>query len=156
MSSSRISDGTSSGPTATRADESVTRQRKVRYQLFLPAELSAQFEQAAAGPGASKSSILAAALAAFLAKGDANGLERQFSNRLRTILKQLDRIERNGHVGIESLALFIRYMLTVTAPVAAEDDTARAIGRDRFQAFIVRVGRQLASRRRTFETEGSE
>lgn len=131
----------------------MTRQRKVRYQLFLPAELSARLEEIATKPGASKSSILAAALDAFLAKGNANDFEERFSTRLKTILKQLDRIERNGHVGIESLALFIRYMLTVTAPIAAEDDTARAIGRDRFQAFIARVGRQLASRRRTFDTK---
>jgi hypothetical protein len=67
--------------------------------------------------------------------------------------EQLERIERDGHVQIESLALFIRYMLTVNAPLAEEDEMARAIGRDRFAVFIGRVGQQLASGRRSFEPE---
>ena len=67
--------------------------------------------------------------------------------RLDRISGQLERIERNGHVELESLALFVRYMLTVTPPVADEDDAARAVGRDRFAAFVERVGRRLAGGR---------
>ncbi|HEX5185042.1 MAG TPA: CopG family transcriptional regulator, partial [Allosphingosinicella sp.] len=73
--------------------------------------------------------------------------------RLNRISDQLARIERDGHVQIESLALFIRYMLTVNAPLAEEDEVSRAIGRDRFQAFIARVAQQLASGRRSFAAE---
>lgn len=60
------------------------------------------------------------------------------------------RIERNGHVELESLALFVRYMFTVNAPLPEGDAAARAIGRDRFEAFVDRVGQQLANGRVTF------
>ena len=129
------------------------RQGKVRYQLFLPAELAKRFEEIAAAPGASKSSVLVAALRAFLERRGASELEQQFRIRLDRISRQLERIERNGHIELESLALFVRYMLSVNAPLAEEDDVARAIGRDRFAAFIARVGQQLASGKRTFDPE---
>lgn len=131
----------------------MSRQERVRYQLFLPLSAAKRFEALAAAPGASKSSILAAALTAFLNRGGASELEEQFAIRLSRISNQLERIERNGHVELESLALFIRYMLAVNAPLAEEDEAARAIGRDRFSAFIARVGQQLASGRRTFDPE---
>ena len=44
----------------------MARSDQVRYQLFLPRDVAARFETLAAEPGASKSSILAAALTAFL------------------------------------------------------------------------------------------
>lgn len=125
----------------------------VRHQLFLPRDVSDRFETLAAAPGATKSSILAAAVIAFLDRRGASELDERFGLRLDRISSQLARIERNGHVGIESLALFIRYMLTVNAPLPEEDEVARAIGRDRFQAFIGRVGQKLATGRRTFDPE---
>ena len=45
---------------------------------------------------------------------------------------------------LESLALFVRYQLTVTAPLPEADQAARAVGRDRFQAFVDQVGRTLS------------
>ena len=125
----------------------------VRHQLFLPRDVSDRLEAIAAAPGATKSSILAAAVVAFLDRRGASELDERFGLRLNRMTDQLARIERNGHIGIESLALFIRYMLTVNAPLAEEDEVSRAIGRDRFAAFIARVGQQLASGRRTFEPE---
>jgi predicted transcriptional regulator len=131
----------------------MSKPRPVRYQLFLPADLSERFEAIAARPGASKSSILAAALRTFLDRQGASELEEKFLKRLGRISRQLERIERDGQVGLESLALFVRYMLTVSAPLPEEDEVARAIGRDRFNAFVARVGQQLASGRRTFQVE---
>ena len=129
------------------------RRNQVRYQLFLPKDVSERFEMLAAEPGASKSSILAAALTAFLNRRGASELEERFAIRLDRISNQLARIERDGNVSLESLGLFIRYMLTVNAPLAEENEVARAIGRDRFAAFVVRVGQTLASGRRTLEPE---
>ncbi|OYW46438.1 MAG: CopG family transcriptional regulator [Sphingomonadales bacterium 32-68-7] len=124
--------------------------RPVRYQLFLPRPLSERFEQLAAAPGASKSGLLTAALEAWLNRRGADELEQRFALRLDRLSNQLARIERDGQVQLESLALFVRYMLTVNPPVADEDEAARAVGRDRFAAFVERVGRQLASGRATF------
>lgn len=128
----------------------------VRYQLFLPKPLSDRFEALANRPGSSESAILVVALTDFLnRKGDAE-IEFHFAQRLDQLSNQLGRIERNGNVGLESLGLFIRCMLSVTAPLPEGDEAARAIGRDRFAAFVERVGQQVASGRITFDPERSQ
>ena len=134
----------------------MARRDQVRYQLFLPKDVSERFEALAAEPGASKSSILAAALTVFLNRRGASELEERFAIRLDRISNQLARIERDGNISLESLGLFIRYMLTVNAPLTEDDEVARAIGRDRFAAFVARVGQTLASGRRTLEPESSD
>ena len=96
----------------------MARKDLVRHQLFLPQETSERLEALAAKPGVSKSSLLAAAVTAFLDRRGANELDERFGLRLDRISNALARIERDGHVQIESLALFIRYMLTVNAPLA--------------------------------------
>lgn len=122
---------------------------RTRHQLFLPRDLSERLEALAARPGASKSAILADALTAWLNRQAASELENRFSQRLDRLSMTLGRIERDGHVLLESLALFIRYQLMIQAPLAEGDNAARAIGRDRFEAFIGRVGEALASGKRT-------
>ena len=119
----------------------------VRHQLFLPRTLSERLDALARGPGASKSKILAEALATFLDRKGDDALELRFMGRVDRLSNQLARIERNGQVELESLALFVRYMLTVNAPLPEGDQAAQAIGRDRFQAFVERVAQQLASGR---------
>ena len=134
----------------------MARQDLVRYQLFLPRAVSDRLEALAAAPGVTKSSLLAAAVTAWLDRRGASEAEERFAHRLNRISGQLERIERNGHIGLESLALFVRYMLTVNAPLPEEDEASRAIGRDRFAAFVTRVGQQLASGRITFAAEDDQ
>lgn len=125
--------------------------KRVRYQLFLPEDLSQRLEALAAKPGASKSGILTDALTAWLTRQAASELENRFGQRLDRMSMALGRIERDGHILLESLALFIRYELMVQAPLADADEAARAIGRDRFNAFVARVGEAMASGHRTFQ-----
>src|SRR3546814_15918850 len=54
---------------------------RVRYQLFLPQELSHRFEALAAAPGASKSAILTDPLTAWLTRQAANQLENRSPHR---------------------------------------------------------------------------
>jgi hypothetical protein len=129
------------------------RSDQVRHQLFLPRDVSERLEALARAPGASKSSLLAAAVTAWLDRRGTDELEARFARRLDRISIQLARIERDGHIGVESLALFIRYMLTVNAPLPEGDETARAIGRDRFAAFVTRVAQQVATGRRSLGGE---
>ncbi|MEO0419468.1 MAG: ribbon-helix-helix protein, CopG family [Pseudomonadota bacterium] len=123
---------------------------KIRHQLFLPEDLSERLEKLAAKPGASKSSILADALTAWLNRQAASELEAKFSHRLDRMSMALGRIERDGHVLLESLALFIRYELAVTPPLADNDAAGRAQARERFTAFVDRVGKALASGEKSF------
>jgi hypothetical protein len=124
---------------------------RVRHQLFLPKDLSERLEALARAPGASRSSILAAAVAAWLDRRGTDELELRFARRLDRLSSQLARIERDGHVQVESLGLFIRYMLSVNAPLADDDEAGRAIGRDRFAAFVNRVGQQVAGGGRSLD-----
>jgi hypothetical protein len=117
---------------------------KIRHQLFLDPDLSERLEALAAKPGASKSALLAEALAAWLNRRGAQELDDRFGLRLNRISAQLNRIERDGQVLLESLALFVRYQLTVTAPLPEPDAAMRAVGRSRFQSFVDQVGRRMA------------
>jgi hypothetical protein len=116
-------------------------------------ELSDRFEALASAPGVSKSSILEQAVNAFLNRKGDNELELRFAKRLDQISRQLDRIERNNKILIETTSLFIRYMLSVTGPLAADDAEGRAIARKRFEAFVERVKQQLASGGTSFDPE---
>src|SRR5882724_11599459 len=132
----------------------MTSPAKSRHQLYLDADITEKLEALAAKPGASKSAILADAVAAWLTRRGAQELDDRFGLRLNRISTQLNRIERDQQVLLESLALFIRYQLTVTAPLPEPDQAARAVGRDRFQAFIDQVGRQIAGGGRTLGRDG--
>ena len=126
---------------------------KPRHHLYLDEALTEQLEALAAKPGSSKSAIVSDALRAYLARRGARELDDMLKIRLDRINTQLGRIERDGQVLLESLALFVRYMLTVNAPLAEGDEAGRAIGRDRFEAFVAQVGRQLAGGRRSLGGE---
>jgi predicted DNA-binding protein len=134
----------------------VARADLVRHQIFLPRPLSERLDALARWPGASKSRVLAAAVPAFLDRKGDDALELRFMARLDRLSIQLARIERNGQIELESLALFVRYMLTVNAPLPEGDEAAQAIGRDRFHAFVERVGQQLASGRLSLVPEAGK
>ena len=125
------------------------RPAKCRHQLYLDVDISERLETLAAEPGASKSAILADAVQAWLTKRGSHELDDRFGRRLERLSTQVGRIERDQQILMESLALFIRFFLTMNAPLPESDQAARAVGRDRFKAFIDQVGRNLASGTRT-------
>jgi hypothetical protein len=127
----------------------MTKPVKCRHQLYLAEDISAKLEALAAKPGASKSAILSDAINAWLTRRGTQELDDRFGLRLDRISTQLGRIERDQQIVMESLALFVRYYLTTNAPLPEPDQAARAVGRDRFQAFIDQVGRQIAGANRT-------
>ena len=129
---------------------------KPRHHLYLDDTLSAELDRLGAKPGASKSAIVADALRAFLARRAASEIDDLFKVRLDRLSRQLGRIERDQKILLESLALFVRYQLTVTAPLPEADKAAQAIGRERFQRFVDQVGRQLASGRATLGADEGE
>ncbi len=122
---------------------------KIRHQLFLSIALTERLEALAAKPGVTKSAILADAIEAWLTRKGRNELDEHFGMRLDRIVAALGRVERDGNVQLETLALFIRYELAIHAPLAETDKAGRAIARDRFNAFVAQVGRQVATGVRT-------
>ncbi|MBC9030838.1 ribbon-helix-helix protein, CopG family [Sphingomonas sp. JC676] len=129
---------------------------KPRHHLYLDEALSEQLDALAAKPGGSKSAIVADALRGYFARRGAREIDDMLKVRLDRISHQLTRIERDGHILLESLALFVRYQLNVTPPLPESDKTGRAVGRDRFLKFASQVGRHIADGRRSFEPQAAE
>ncbi len=115
-----------------------------RLNIFLEHEHARQLDQLAALKGLSKSSIIAAALASVLSPDSADRREAALGQRLDRITRQFSKLERDQNVLIETLALFVRYFLSVTASVPeAQQEAARAQGRARFDQFVQQLARHL-------------
>src|SRR6185312_12402807 len=66
--------------------------------------------------------------------------------RLDRLSRQLDRLDRDSAIMAETIALFVRYYLTITPPLPSGDQVAaRALGRERFEIFVAQVGKRVAS-----------
>lgn len=128
---------------------------KVRQNLYIDREVSDALEALAAGPGVNKSRLVNDAVAAWLARRASREVDDLLKLRLDRMSRELARVGRDVEVLLESLSLFVRYQLMVTAPLPEADAAARAVGRDRFEAFVAQVGRQLAAGTRTLGTEGA-
>lgn len=120
---------------------------KPRHHLYLDEELTARLDMLGSKPGTSKSAIIADALRDYLNRRAAREVDDLLKTRLDRISTQLGRIERDSQVLLETLSLFVRYQLTVTAPLPEADKAAQAVGRERFRRFVDQVGRQLATGR---------
>jgi hypothetical protein len=119
---------------------------KQRLCVNLTAQVAEQLELAAKRPGASKSTIIHAALDRFLSVDRDLEAGITIARRLDRIGRQLDRLERDLSIVIETVGLHVRYHLSVTPRMAdSEQEAARALGRDRFELFVNQVGRRLAS-----------
>ena len=108
-------------------------------------------------PGVSKASIVDAALQAFFAPETTERRDEVILRRLDRLNGRLDRLERDLNVNAETLALFIRYYMTMTPPLPEQErDAAQALGKERFEYFIEQVTRRLASGAAAPETDQDE
>jgi hypothetical protein len=65
----------------------------------------------------SKSSVIEAAVASMLSPDSADMREAAFVRRLDRHTRQLERVERDLAIAIETMALFVRFWLAVTPPL---------------------------------------
>ena len=104
-----------------------------KHSFRLPAELMRQLDAAALARQVSRAAIVEVALASYLSPDGADRLEAAVSRRLDRLTRQFERLERDQNIEIETLALFVRYFLTVSTPVPeAHQEAARAQGKARF------------------------
>jgi hypothetical protein len=122
---------------------------KFRQNLYIDRQLSDALDALAAKPGATKSGIVSDALAAYLARRGSKEIDDLLKVRLDRMSRDIGRVARDVEVLLESLSLLVRYQLTVTAPLPEADHAARAVGRERFEAFVTQVGRQIAGGKRS-------
>ncbi|MDH4611538.1 CopG family transcriptional regulator [Pseudomonas sp. BN102] len=117
---------------------------RARLNLFIQPEHAKRLNELAIKKGVSKSSIIAAALASWLSPDSGDQRETTIAKRLDRLSRQLERLERDQNILIETIALYVRYYLTVSTPVPeAHQEAARAQGKLRFTQFVEQLGRHL-------------
>jgi DNA-binding transcriptional MocR family regulator len=114
--------------------------------VYFPPELLRQLIDLADRKKLSRSSIVEAAVNSFLSPDGADRMEAAFTRRLDRLSRQVQRLERDLTISTETLALFIRFWLTVTPPLPADAQAvAQVKGRERYESFIEALGRRLAN-----------
>jgi predicted transcriptional regulator len=115
-----------------------------RINVYLERDHDKRLADLCAKRGLSRSSVVAAALASFLSPEGADRREAAIARRLDKLTSQFERLSRDQTILIETIALFVRYQLSVNAPVPeSHQDAARAQGKARFQQFIEQLARHL-------------
>jgi hypothetical protein len=120
-------------------------QMRDRMNVYFPPELLKQIADLADRKGLSRSAIVEAAVLSFLSPDGAERLEAAFSRRLDRLPRQVQRLERNVGITIETVALYVRIWLTVTPPMPTGEARAamQLKGTQRFQEFVEALGRRL-------------
>jgi hypothetical protein len=102
---------------------------KPKLSVYLSDNVAERLALAASRPGTNRSAIVNAALDRFLnPQRDPSG-DAALVRRLDRMSGQLNRIDRDLSVAVETIALFVRYYLTITPPLPSGDQAAaRALG----------------------------
>jgi hypothetical protein len=115
-----------------------------RMNVYLPPDLLEQVAGLAARRKLSQSAIMEAAVMSFLSPDGADRREAAFTRRLDKLTRQVQRLERNTGVTMETLAVFVRFLLTITPPLPPDAQaSAQAKGQQRYKGFVEALGRRL-------------
>ena len=115
-----------------------------RLNLTLPVEMIGRINELSERKKISRSVIVEAAVASFLSPDAADRREAAFTRRMDRLSRQAQRIERDLGVTAETLALFVRFWLTITPPLPSDAQTSAQIkGRERFEGFVETLGKRL-------------
>jgi len=121
-----------------------TPKKKAPLSVYLDPDLMKTLAAYAARREQPLSLIAEAAIASFLSPDADERREAAIAKRLDQQDRRLARLERDVGIGVETLALFIRFWLTTTPPLpepAAQ--AARAKAGARYDNFVVALGRRL-------------
>jgi Ribbon-helix-helix protein, copG family len=115
-----------------------------RMNVYLPPDLLKQIADLADRKKLPRSAIVEAAVASFLSPDGADRREAAFARRLDRLSRQGQRLERNLGIAIETLALFVRFWLTITPPLPPDAQGAAQLkGRQRYEGFVEALGQRL-------------
>jgi predicted transcriptional regulator len=118
--------------------------KKAQISVYLDQDVMQALSTYAARREQSMSLIAEAAIASFLSPDADERREAAIAKRLDQQDRRLARLERDVAIGVETLALFIRFWLNTTPPLpepAAK--AARAQAGARYDNFIATLGRRL-------------
>ncbi|WP_192355977.1 CopG family transcriptional regulator [Mesorhizobium mediterraneum] len=122
---------------------------RIRHQFLLEPELSEKLDKLSRGPSTTKSAVVAKAVEAFVERRGENELDQRYGKRLDRLSRELGHVRRDAEMILETLALFIRFSITLHAHTPVPDKATQAIAQDRFDKFVEQVGRQIASGKRS-------
>lgn len=118
--------------------------RRPRVNVYMDREHDIRLSEIAAMRGLSKSAIVEAAVMSFLSPEGADRREAAIAKRLDKLSNQYERLTRDQTILMETIALHVRYQLSVTAPVPESfQDAARAQGKARFAQFVEQLAKHL-------------
>jgi len=117
---------------------------KTRLNIYLSPGLHEEIARLSAKRRVSKSAVIEAAVASMLSPDSADMREAAFVRRLDRHTRQLERVERDLSIAIETIALFVRFWLTVIPPLPESTQAAaKAKGAERYRDFVETLGRRL-------------
>ena len=115
-----------------------------RMNVYLSPEVLQQVTDLASRKKLSQSAIIEAAIMSFLSPDGADRREAAFTRRLDRQSRQIQRLERNTGITMETLAMFVRFLLTITPPLPPDAQaSAQAKGRQRYEGFVEALGQRL-------------
>ncbi|QDL91074.1 ribbon-helix-helix protein, CopG family [Paroceanicella profunda] len=118
---------------------------KTPFSVYLDPELMQALAAYADRRGKSRSLVAEAAIASFLSPDADEQREAAIAKRLDRLDRRQMRLERDVGIGVEMIALFVRFWLSNTPPPPDTERAAmRHLGGDRYDAFIEALGRRLA------------
>lgn len=117
---------------------------RTRLNVYLERTHAQQLREYSTVKGVSQSAIVAAALTTFLSPELQERREALLTRRLDRLAQLFERLERDQTIVVETLALFIRYELSVSPAIPeAQQEAVRAQGKARFDKFIEQLARHL-------------
>jgi Ribbon-helix-helix protein, copG family len=118
---------------------------KEQFTVYLEPDLMRALTEHAERRGKPKSLVAEAAIASFLSPDAAERQEATLARRLDRITRQMDRLERDVGISVETVALFVRFWLMATPSLPEQTQAAaRATGAERYDGFVQALGRRLA------------
>lgn len=123
----------------------IARKKKAQISVYLDPDVMTMLVDYAARRDQPQSLIAEAAIASFLSPDAAERREAVLTKRLDQIDRRMTRMERDVGIAVETLAVFIKFWLATT-PALPEPaaQAARAKAGERYDAFVIALGRRLA------------
>lgn len=119
--------------------------KKQRLSVYVDPDVMKSLADYAARRDQSRSLIAEAAIASFLSPDAAERQEAATTKRLDQLDRRMTRMERDLGISVETLAVFVRFWLTTNPPLPEPAQAAaRAKAGERYDAFVVALGRRLA------------
>jgi predicted transcriptional regulator len=118
---------------------------KEQFTVYLEPDLMKALNEYAERRIKPKSLVAEAAIASFLSPDTAERQEATLARRLDRITRQMEKLERDVGISVETVALFIRFWLMATPSLPEQTQAAaRAKGGERYEGFMQALGRRLA------------